>query len=59
MKDKKKVSIIYYFAAVCFYIAAIICFINGSTTQGIIMLCLGSSQLCLGSVWLNKNKRED
>lgn len=55
---KKKVSIIYYFAAVCFYIAAIICFFNGNTSQGVIMLCLGSSQLCLGSVWLRKNKED-
>ena len=58
MKSNGKISIIYYIASALFYIAAIISVLNQNTTQGTVMLCFGSSQLCLGSVNLNKSKND-
>jgi len=56
-KDKNKiVSNLNYFSAVCFYICAIINFINRNNSMGVVYLCLGSTFLCLGSVYLNKDK---
>ena len=53
----KKIAILYYIGSLCFYIAAIINFINGdNNSMAVIFLCLGSSNLCLGSVYLNKDK---
>ena len=47
----------YYFTSLCFYIAAIINFINGDNNSiAVVFLCLGSSNLCLG---LNKDKDRD
>jgi hypothetical protein len=44
----------------CFYIAAIINSINGDNNSiAVVFLCLGSSNLCLGSVYLNKDKDRD
>ena len=57
--NNRKISIIYYIASACFYIAAIISFLSHNTTQGVVMLCLGSSQLCLGAVYLNKSRKDE
>ena len=62
--SNKKIAGIYYFASLCFYIAAIINFIinfiNGdNNSMAVVFLCLGSSNLCLGSVYLNKDKDRD
>ena len=58
--SNKKIAGIYYFASLCFYIAAIINFINGdNNSMAVVFLCLGSSNLCLGSVYLNKDKDKD
>ena len=58
--SNKKIAGIYYFASLCFYIAAIINFINGDiNSMAVVFLCLGSSNLCLGSVYLNKDKDRD
>ncbi|MEE3344276.1 MAG: hypothetical protein VZS44_09320 [Bacilli bacterium] len=54
--SNKKIAGMYYFASLCFYIAAIINFINGDNNSiAVVFLCLGSSSLCLGSVYLNKD----
>lgn len=55
-KENKIVSALNYFNAVCFYFVSIINFINKDNNMGVVYLCLGSSFICLGSVWLNKNK---
>ncbi len=53
-------SVLFYVAAILFYVAAIITFINGNNNStGIIWLCLGSANLCLGSVFLIKSKGSD
>ena len=58
--SNKKIAGIYYFASLCFYIAAIISFINeDNNSMAVVFLCLGSSNLCLGSVYLNKDKDRD
>ena len=58
-KTNKRVAALNYFTSLCFYIAALINFINGDNKGVAIMfLCLGSTHLCLGSVYLNKDKDE-
>ena len=58
-KTNKRVAALNYFTSLCFYIVAIINFINGGNKGVAIMfLCLGSTYLCLGSVYLNKDKDE-
>ena len=57
-KTNRTTSILYYFSSVCFYIVAIINFINDNSSTGVIYLCLGSTFLCLGSVYLNKDKEK-
>lgn len=63
MKDKKDssnkiVSTLNYFTAVCFYVVSIINFVNKDNSMGVFYLCLGSAFMCLGSVWLNKDKEK-
>ena len=58
-KTNKIVSIVgSTISSVCFYIVAIINFINDNSSTGVIYLCLGSTFLCLGSVYLNKDKEK-
>lgn len=52
--SNKIVSILNYFSAVCFYIVSVINFMNKDNSMGVFYLCLGSTFLCLGTVWLNK-----
>ena len=60
MKKEKICAILYYTAAVFFYLAAAINIFGGNdTSMGVVWLCLGSTFLCLGSVWLNKTKKKD
>ena len=56
-KSNKIVSVLYFLSSICFYICAIINFIDDSG-MGALYLCLGSTFLCLGSVWLNKDKKD-
>lgn len=53
------VSILHFISSLFCYIAAIINFINNGGF-GVLYLCLGSTFLCLGAVWLNiyKNKQD-
>lgn len=52
----KKVPVLNYFASVCFYICAIMNFVNKDNSMAVVYLCLGSTFLCLGSTYLNKDK---
>ena len=63
MKNKKDKtnrvkSILYYFSSVCFYIASIFDFVNKSSSMAVVHLCLVSTFLCLGRVYLNKDKEK-
>lgn len=55
-KTNKIISILNYFTVVCFYICAIINLVNKDSRLGIFYLCLGTTFMCLGSVYLNKYK---
>ena len=64
MKNKKDKtnrveSILYYFSSVCLYIASIFDFVNKSSSMAVVHLCLGSTFLCLGCVYLNRDKEKD
>ena len=54
-KTNKRVSNLNYLGSVCFYIVAIISFINKNNSMGAVYLCLGSTFLCLGSSYSNKD----
>ena len=57
---KNKTAILYYIAAVGFYIAAAFKFLaHDDSGMGIVWLCMGSSMLCTVSFWLNKMKKSD
>lgn len=58
MNKYKLSSLLYYISALCWYIAAFISFTNESRSRGVIWLCLGSAMLGLGSVFLNKYRKE-
>lgn len=56
---KKNLTVILYYAAsVCFYIAAIIGFMNDNS-MATVWFCLGSAMLCLGSAKLSKIKKNE
>lgn len=57
-KTNKTTSILYYFSSVCFYIASIFDFVNKSNSMAVVHLCLGSTFLCFGIVYLNKDKEK-
>ena len=50
-KTNRMTSVLYYCSAVCFYIASIFDFMNKNNSMGIV-------HLCLGSVYLNKDKNK-
>ena len=54
-KSNKIVSVLNFLPSFCFYICALINFIDDGG-MGALYLCLGSIFLCLGIVWLNKDR---
>ena len=63
MKKENKIAMTSYIvASICFYVGALICFISEtiSNSIGIMNLCLGSTFLCLFTVFMNKeNDKQD
>ena len=59
MKKTRNTAIFYYLAAALCYVAAINFFCDGNSGSGVIWLCLGSTDLCLGAVWMNRAKKEE
>lgn len=57
MKINTIAAILYFIVSLCFYVLAIINFVNKGGL-GVVYLCLGSTFLCLGAVFLNKDKDE-
>lgn len=57
-KTNKIIAILYYLAAVCFYITMIINFIDKEIRNAIVFLCVGSVFIFLGSMYLKKYKKE-
>lgn len=50
---------IFYAVSVLFYLAAIIYFASAERTSGVIWLALGSTFLCLGSVYARRAKKSN
>ena len=60
MRNKKKrISILFYVAAALMYIVCIRNSMAGNTGLGATYMCLASANLCNGSLWLNKCKRDE
>lgn len=60
MKKEKTCAVLYYISAMLFYAAAAINLLgSNNTSTGVVWLCLGSTMLCLGSVRMNKTKKEN
>jgi len=55
-KENRVTAICFSVTAFIFYICAIINFVDKESSMGVLYLCLGSTNLCLASVYLNKNK---
>jgi threonine/homoserine/homoserine lactone efflux protein len=54
MKKETKKSILFYAASALLYMASLISFISGNdNSMAVVWLCLGSSFLCLGSIWMS------
>lgn len=59
MKKYQNISIVYYLIAVACYICSIVWFCSDSSGLGTMWLCIGSANLCLGTVFLKKSKGEE
>lgn len=59
MKNYKLSSTLYYISSILFYISAILCFVDKNPSMGVVWLCLGSTNLCLGSNYTNKAKENN
>ena len=57
MEKKERLSAMCFLgAAIAFYVCAIMYFLDKESSMGVVYLCLGSTNLCLASVHINKNK---
>lgn len=60
MKKRKAYTVLYYVAAICFYVAAVISFlVSGDSGMGVVWLCLGSAMLALGAAAQNTAKTQE
>lgn len=55
----KYIPVLYLFLSICFYISAILHFANQNSGIGVVYLCLGSTFLCLRSVHLSTQKKDN
>ena len=56
-KSERMCFICFLVASICFYIVALMNFIDKDISTAIIFLCLGSSFLCLSTTHLNRNDK--
>lgn len=58
MNKNKKIALYFFIGAICFYIGAVISFLNreSSNTMWILFLCIGSSLLAIGGTSSNKGE---
>ncbi len=59
MKTNKLGGLLFYVAAVLFYLSAIINFVGGNRSTGVVLFSLGSAFLCFGSIYINKKCKDD
>lgn len=55
MDRNRKIAIIYYLAAAACYICTVVFLYGKNTSLGAVWLCIGSTNLCLGSVWMKRS----
>ena len=58
-KVKKVISICYCISSISFYIAAILNMINNQTSLGVIYVALGSTFLCLSTIYMNEKEKKN
>lgn len=60
MDKNKKIAVAFFIGAICFYIVAVISFLNrdSSNTMWVMFLCLGSSWVAIGGSIANKHKNK-
>lgn len=59
MEKRKKIAIFYYLTAVICYVCAVMWFCGSRAGLGAMWLCIGSANLCLGSVWMKRSRKPD
>lgn len=59
MKKSKVSSTLYYIVSVMFSICAMMNFVNGDTSMGVTWMAIGSTFLCLGSIFGRKADEGD
>lgn len=57
-EKKQNISNNMFYNIIAFYINAILNF-SSEGSMGVVYICLGSTFLCLGAVWLNDRKDDD
>ena len=57
-KRKEIISVLFYATAVLMFIVCIRNFLRGDTDRGVLCMCLASSNMCCGALWMDKCKRE-
>ena len=58
MKRNKITALLCFIMSLLFYVSGILN-LTSDVRMGVIYLCLGSTSLCFGVIWLNKNKKDD
>lgn len=56
--DDRTIAKLYFFVSLLWYIAAIVAFLNDNPSEGATHTCLGSTWLCIASVYLKKANDE-
>lgn len=58
MEKKKHTSTFYFITAALAYVCSVIWFCNSNTSMGILWLSIGSLNLCLAAMWLNRENKK-
>ena len=56
MDKNRKNAIIYYLTAAVCFVCSVIWFCGGKGGFGAMWLCIGSVNLCLGTVWMKRSQ---
>lgn len=59
MNRNKKIAICYFLTAAICYVCSVIWFCSDKGGLGSMWLCIGSANLCLGSVWMKKAQESE
>ncbi|MDO4489105.1 MAG: hypothetical protein Q4B67_08485 [Eubacteriales bacterium] len=59
MCRERKLAILYYCISAVSYICSVMFFVQRNAGLGALWLCIGSTNLCLGSTWINKARTKE